>query len=65
MQIVKKVGARFVIDSTILPSSCNKPDLINALYKYILDKYKFSKGKYTLKNINDDLIDLLKREGKI
>jgi hypothetical protein len=63
--IVIRNGGIFKINTSILPSKCNKPEIINSLYKYILEKYSFTKGKYKLIDINRDLTDLLKREGLI
>lgn len=53
------------INTDILPDSCNKPEFINSLYQYILQKYSFTHGKYKISDINRDLTDLLKREGII
>jgi len=64
-QIVIRDGALFKINTNILPEKCNKPEIINSLYKYILEKYSFTNGKYRLIDINRDLTDLLKREGLI
>jgi hypothetical protein len=64
-QIVIRDGGLFKINQSILPPKCNKPEVINSLYKYILEKYSFTNGKYKLIDINRDLTDLLKREGLI
>jgi hypothetical protein len=65
MKIMIRDGGMFKINTSILPSKCNKPEIINSLYKYILEKYSFTNGKYKLIDINRDLTDLLKREGLI
>jgi hypothetical protein len=64
-RIVIRDGGMFKINTTILPAKCNKPEVINSLYKYILEKYSYTNGKYRLIDINRDLEDLLKREGLI
>jgi hypothetical protein len=64
-RIVIRDGSLFKINTSILPAKCNKPEVINSLYKYILEKYSFTNGKYKLIDINRDLTDLLKREGLI
>lgn len=63
--IVVRDGGLIKINRSILPPKCNKPEIINSLYKYILEKYSFTYGKYRLIDINRDLTDLLKREGLI
>jgi hypothetical protein len=65
LQIVRRSGARFKINSNNLPAKCNKPEIINRLYAYIVDKYSFTNGKFKIQDINRDLMDLLKREGLI
>lgn len=63
--LVTRKGAMFVIKTELLPSNCNKIEIINSLYDYMATKYAHTKGKHSLADINKDLNDLLKREGLI
>jgi hypothetical protein len=63
LPIVTRNHGLFVINKEILPAKCNKPDIINSLYRYIVQKYSFTNGQFKVIDINRDLMDLLKREG--
>jgi hypothetical protein len=63
LPIVIRDKGMFVINKQILPVKCNKPEIINNLYGYIVQKYSFTNGQFKVIDINRDLTDLLKREG--
>ena len=63
LPIVVRSSGLLKINAEILPSNCNKAEIINDLYRYIASKYAFTYGKYKISDINRDLTDLLRREG--
>lgn len=65
LPILIRKGSLMKINTQILPPACNKPEIINRLYGYVLEKYSNTHGKYKISDINKDLTDFLKREGLI